>query len=139
MLIEMRIHKQDFHWRCTLISTEGQWAVDHDTPGLSLLWMLKWAQENEINCHGWEVINPPPILDKICNSMMEGHVMRIAYNMTNGYWLAMSGGISDGEFIGTRHGAGKASAYHALIGHAKSNFKNEQAQARALYTYSSSQ
>lgn len=65
--------------------------------------------------------------------------MRIAYNMTNGYWCAMSGSIEDGEFIGTRHGAGKGGPYHALIGHAKSNFKNEQAQSRALYTYSSSQ
>ena len=137
MFIEMRLQRQDdFQWRCTLVTDEGMYAVDHDSPNEALYWMLEYADAAEIDMNRWDVIKPPPLVDTVCGEMMHGHILRIAYNRTTAFWLAVSGYLEDGEFIDQHHGAGREGPYHALLGHISNGFRNETAFRRAIYTHS---
>jgi hypothetical protein len=125
------------------VTDDGLFGHNSDTPTDAMKWMMNWAKESELDLSEWEhCTRPPKMFDDICirsPGMNEGHILRIAYNKTSGYWLVVSGTVEDDVFTSERHGASSDGPYHALVSYGGMKYKNEHQLLTSLHTHSYSQ
>lgn len=134
-LIELRL-EQHFQWRCVAVTDGGLFAVERDEPEDAWLDMITWCHDNEVPTVGFAQTKPPLIFTRIAREMIQGDILRIAYNSKVSYWLTMFGRLENESFVASKHGASRGGPYHALVLFLNENPKNQSAQAALLHTHS---